>query len=134
MHILTYLYWSLIFVPSTHAGNMGGVRLITQKALHGMSAQWTVSIQEAVHMVHNQDLVICSKKLTYLSLRQGAMLHNEKETKDKKDIVTMYCNRSEKLDHLSMDEYFYQELCREVLKEKDDATDQTKHKILLSVG
>ena len=63
------------------------MRLITQKALHGMSAQRTVSIQEAVHMVHNQDLVISLEKFTYLSLRQGAMLHNEKETKDKKDML-----------------------------------------------
>ena len=35
---------------------MGGTRYITQKALHGMSAQRTVSIQEAVHMVDNQRL------------------------------------------------------------------------------
>ena len=56
---------------------MGGTRYITQKALHGMSAQRTVSIQEAVHMVDNQDLVICSEKFTYLSLRQGAVLTSE---------------------------------------------------------
>ena len=112
---------------------MGGVRLITQKALHGMSAQRTVSIQEAVHMVDNQDLVICSEKFTYLSLRQGATLHNEKETKDKKDIVTRYPNRPEKWNQLSMDEYFYQVFCRDVLKENDDATDRTKHRILLPV-
>ena len=74
--ILTYLYWSHIVVSSTHAGNMGGVRLITQKALYGMSAQRTLSIQEAVHMVNNQDLVIYSEKFTYLSLRRCAMLHN----------------------------------------------------------
>ena len=43
---------------STHEGNMGGTRYITQKALHGMSVQRTVSIQEAVHMVDNQDLLI----------------------------------------------------------------------------
>ena len=43
-----------------------------------MSAQRTVSIQEAVHMVDSQDLVICSEKFTYLSLRQGAVLTSEK--------------------------------------------------------
>ena len=120
---------------STHAGNLGGVKKITQKALHGMSAQQTVSIQEAVHMIDNQDLVICSENFTYLSLRQGAMLTSKKDKDKKKDIVSMYRNRSESLHGLSMDEYFYQHFCRNVLKEDDDdITDHTKHRILLPVG
>ena len=118
---------------STHEGNMGGVRYITQKALHGMSAQRTVSIQEAVHMVDNQDLVICSEKFTYLSLRQGAMLSSEKDKK-KKDIVTMYRNRSRDLAHLSMDDYFYEHFCREVLNDANDAMEVHKNRILLPVG
>ena len=69
---------------------MGGTRHINQKVLHGMSAQRTVSIQEAVHMVDNQDLVICSEKFTYLSLRQGAVLTSIKDGQKRKDIVTMY--------------------------------------------
>ena len=81
-----------------------------------MSAQRTVSIQEAVHMVDNQDLVICSEKFTYLSLRQGAVLTSKKDSKKKKDIVTMYRNRSKDLADLSMDEYFYKHFCKEVLK------------------
>ena len=101
---------------------MGGVRYITQKALHGMSAQRTVSIQEAVHMVDNQDLVICSEKFTYLSIRQGAMLTSNKDNKKKKDIVTMYRNRSKQLEHISMDEYFYQHFYQDMLKEKGDGT------------
>ena len=113
---------------------MGGVRYITQKALHGMSAQRTVSIQEAVHMVDNQDLVICSEKFTYLSLRQGAMLTSDKDSTKKKDIVTMYRNRSKELSDLSMDDYFYEQFCREVLKDEGDRTDATKHRILLPVG
>ena len=113
---------------------MGGTRYITQKALHGMSAQRTVSIQEAVHMVDNQDLVICSEKFTYLSLRQGAVLTSQKDGQKRKDIVTMYRNRSKDLADLSLDEYFYSHFCREVLKENGDRTDLTKHRILLPVG
>jgi DNA replication protein DnaC len=113
---------------------MGGTRYITQKALHGMSAQRTVSIQEAVHMVDNQDLVICSEKFTYLSLRQGAVLTSEKDGQKRKDIVTMYRNRSKDLADLSLDEYFYNHFCRAVLKENGDRTDLTKHRILLPVG
>jgi 6-pyruvoyl-tetrahydropterin synthase len=85
-------------------------------------------------MIDNQDLVICSEKFTYLSLRQGAMLQSEKDTKDRKDIVTKYRNRIAKYSHMSLDEYFYQVLCREVLNEKEDVTDRTKHRILLPVG
>ncbi len=100
-----------------------------------MSAQRTVSIQEAVHMIDNQDLVICSENFTYLSLRQGAMLTSKKDKDKKKDIVSMYRNRSESLHGLSMDEYFYQHFCCNVLKEDDDdITDHTKHRILLPVG
>ena len=73
---------------------MGGTRYITQKALHGMSAQRTVSIQEAVHMVDNQDLVIWSEQFTYLSLRQGAVLTSEKDGKKRKDIFTISCSSS----------------------------------------
>merc|ERR1711949_4939 len=81
-----YKYKNFLTAPislslcSTHEGNMRGVRYITQKALHGMSAQRTVSIQEAVFMVDNQDLVICSEKFTYLSLRQGAMLTSKQDS------------------------------------------------------
>ena len=99
-----------------------------------MSAQRTVSIQEAVHMVDNQDLVICSEKFTYLSLRQGAVLTSEKDGQKRKDVVTMYRNRSKNLANISLDEYFYSHFCREVLKEKGDRTDLTKHRILLPVG
>ena len=99
-----------------------------------MSAQRTVSIQEAVHMVDNQDLVICSEKFTYLSLRQGAVLTSEKDGNKGKDIVTMYRNRSKNLADISLDEYFYSHFCSEVLKEKSDRTYLTKHRILLSVG
>ena len=113
---------------------MGGVWYITQKALHGMSAQRTVSIQEAVHMVDNQDLVICSERFTYLSVRQGAMLTRNKDNEKKKDIVTMYRNCSKQFEHLSMDEYFYKHFCQYVLKEKGDHTEATKNRILLPVG
>ena len=119
---------------STREGNMGGTRHITQKALHGISAQRTVSIQEAVHTAGNQDLVTCSKKFTYLSLRQGAVLTSEKDGQKRKDVVTMYRNRSKNLADISLDEYFYSHFCREVLKEKSDRTDVTKNRILLPTG
>ena len=85
-------------------------------------------------MVDNQDLVICSEKFTYLSLRQGAVLTSEKDGQKKKDIVTMYRNRRANLGDLSLDEYFYSHFCREVLRESGDRIDVTKDRILLPVG
>ena len=84
-------------------------------------------------MVDNQDLVICSEKFTYLSLRQGAVLTSEKDGQKRRDIVTMYRNRNRKknLEDLSLDEYFYSHFCQEVLRETGDGTDLMKHRILL---
>ena len=85
-------------------------------------------------MVDNQDLVICSEKSTYLSLRQGAVLTSEKDGQKRKDIVTMYRNRSKNLEDLSLDEYFYSHFCQKVLRESGDRIDVTKDRILLPVG
>ena len=46
---------------------MSGVKTINKQALHHFAGQRLVSIQEAVHMVDNQELVISSNKMTYLS-------------------------------------------------------------------
>jgi hypothetical protein len=55
---------------------MSGVKTITKQALHHLAGQCLVSIQEAVHMVDNQELVISSDKMTYLSLAQGQALRD----------------------------------------------------------
>ncbi len=69
-----------------------------------------------------------------MSLCQGAVLTSKKDGNKKKDIVTMYQNRSNDLADLSMDEYFYKNFCKEVLKENGDQTKTTNHSILLPVG
>ena len=62
------------------------------------------------------------------------MLTSNKDSKKKKDVVTMYRNCSKDLADLSMDEYFYKHFYKEVLDEKGDKTETTKHRILLPVG
>ena len=109
------------------------MRQVTQKALHGLSGQRQVSMQEAVHLVDNQDLVICSDTFTTLSLRQGALMTGKDDDKAK-DIVSMYRNRSPDLHDISMDEYFYQHFCKNTLNDKRDETERTKHRILLPKG
>ena len=98
-----------------------------------MSAQRTVSIQEAVHLVDNQDLVICSEKFTTLSLRQGALMTG-KDDAAAKDIVSRYRNRPAVHLKLSLDQYFYKVFCREVLHDNNDETERTKHRILIPNG
>ncbi len=74
----------------TQDDNMSGVKTITKQALHHLAGQRLVGIQEAVHMVHNQELVISSNKMTYLSLAQGQALHDECDTHAKRDLITIY--------------------------------------------
>ena len=62
------------------------------------------------------------------------MLTGDKDNKKKKDIVSMYRNRSKHLEHLSMDDYFYKHFCNAVLNKKGDGTEATKNRILLPVG
>ena len=61
----------------TQDDNFTGLRTITKKALHMLSGQQQVSMQEAVHMVDNQELVNCSDMITYVSLAQGQALQSE---------------------------------------------------------
>ncbi len=61
----------------THNGDMGGVRSLTQKALHAMMGKRTVSIQEAVHMIDDLPLIFTSEKITYLSLRKAQVLRSD---------------------------------------------------------
>ncbi len=70
--------------------NLTGLRTIAKKTLHMLSGQWQVSMQEAVHMVDNQELVICSDMLTYVSLAQGQTLRYENDKSSSKDLITIY--------------------------------------------
>jgi hypothetical protein len=69
---------------------MSGVKTITKQALHHLAGQRLVSIQEAVHMVNNQELVISSDKMAYLSHAWGQALRDECDTHAKKDLITIY--------------------------------------------
>ena len=106
---------------------------MTQKVLNSLSGQRQVSVQEAVHLMDNLDLVICSDIFTTLSLRQGAMMTG-KDDKRAKDIVSMYRNRSRSLHLMSMDEFFYKHFCKNVLSDSRDETERTKNRILIPKG
>lgn len=117
---------------STNAGNLGGVRLVTQKALHKMIGQRVVPYQEAAHMVDNQDLVICSETITHGSLQQGAELPDQ-DKRESKDIITKYRNRPRKYHYMSLEKYFYKVFCHETFT-RDNEVERTKHRMLIPKG
>ncbi len=54
-----------------------------------------VPIQEAIHMLDNQELVICSDRITYVGLAQGQALRSETDKSKQKDLITVYRNQKE---------------------------------------
>ncbi len=69
---------------------MTGVKTITKKALHHLAGHPLVSIQEAVHMVDDQPLVICSDRMTYVTINQGQVLRDDLETDKRKAFRKQY--------------------------------------------
>ena len=72
---------------------MTGVKPIAKKALHHMVGHRLVKMQEAVNMVDDQELVICSDSMMYVNVSQGQVLRNDVETDKQKDLITVYRNR-----------------------------------------
>jgi hypothetical protein len=108
---------------------MTGVKTITKKALHHLAGHQLVSIQEAVHMVDNQELVICSDSMTYVNISQGQVLRDDLEMDRKKDIITVYQNRQKKYHNLSLEQFFYQMFsCNTFKKIKNDESDEDANK------
>jgi len=95
---------------------MTGVKTITKKALHHLAGHRLVSIQEAVHMVDDQPLVICSDRMTYVTINQGQVLRDDLETDKRKDIITVYRNRQKQFHDLSLEQYFYRVFSRNTFK------------------
>ncbi len=91
----------------TQDDNLTGVRTVTRKALHVLNGQRQVPIQEAVHILDNQELVICSDRITYVSLAQGHALQSETDRSKEKDLITVYWNQKEEHYPLSLEQYFY---------------------------
>ena len=82
--------------------------MVRKKAMHMLNGQRQVPIQEAVHMLDDQELVICSDRITYVSLAQGQALRSETDRSKQKDLITVYRNQKEQYYHLSLEQYFYQ--------------------------
>jgi len=102
-----------------------------------LNGQRQVPIQEAVHMVDNQELVICSDMITYVCLAQGQALQSETNRSIQKDLITVYRIRKEEHYPLSMEQYFYCVFVDSTFKEQGDnknniSTDQ--HRILMPKG
>ena len=94
-----------------------------------------VPSQEAVHMVDNQDLVICSDMITYVSLSQGQALRSESDKSKQKDLITVYRNRKEEHYPLSLEQFFYQVFVDSTFKKHgEDNVSTDQHRILMPKG
>ena len=83
-------------------------------------------------MVDQQELVVCSESITYLSLQQGALLKKQTE-KPARDLLTKYRNRPRTCHHMSLEKYFYKVFCQETFSKSGD-TERTKHRMLIPKG
>ena len=54
-----------------------------------LNGQRQVLIQEAVHILDNQELVICSDRIIYVSLAQGQALRSETDLSIEKELITV---------------------------------------------
>ncbi len=97
---------------------MNRVKTITKQALHHLASQHLVSIQEAVHMVDNQELFINSYKMSYLSLAQRQAIRDKCNQHTKKDLITIYQNRHQKYNQLSLEQFFYQGFVKSIFNNK----------------
>jgi hypothetical protein len=117
---------------------MNGVKTISKQAFHHLAGQRLVSIQEAVHMVDNQELVISSNKMTYLSLAQEQALRDERDRHTKKDLITIYQNRHQKYNQLSLEQFFYQVFIQSTFnkktKDNSNIADDDNHEQDVVVG
>ena len=134
----------LFWINRTNDDDMTGVKTITKKALHHLAGHRLVSIQEAVHMVDDQPLVISSDRMTYVTISQGQVLRDDLETDKRKDIITVYRNRQKQFHDLSLEQYFYRVFSRNTFKQTkndelnehadEDAVTSNEHRILVPKG
>ena len=73
-------------------------------------------------MLDNQELVICSDMITYVSLAQGQALQSETDRSKQKDVITVYRNRKEEHYHLSLEQFFIKSLSPVHSKRKGTTT------------
>jgi hypothetical protein len=98
-----------------------------------LNGQRQVPIQEAVHMLDDQELVICSDRITYVSLAQGQALQSR--TDRSKDLITVYRNQKEEHYHLSLEQYFYQVFIESTFKTQGENNITTDHhRIMMPKG
>ena len=135
---------NIFSIKRTKDDDMTGVNTITKKALHHLTGHRVVSMQEGVHMVDDQELVICSDSMTYVSITQGQVLQDHTESDKKRDIITVYRNRTKKYRDLSLEQFFYRVFINTTLKKSNsgdsddndgrDAVTNSEHRILVPKG
>ena len=97
-------------------------------------------------MVDDQELVIRSDSMTYVSITQGQVLRDDTVHDKKRDIITVYRNRPKKFRDLSLEQFFYRVFISTTFKKSNsgdlddndcyerDAVTNNEHRILVPKG
>ena len=87
-----------------------------------------------MHEIAGIDLVVCSDYLTDVSLGKALYLRKDSDNSvNKKDLISSYRNRKKSLEHLSLEQYFYEVFVSKDFYE-DTLTGRMKHRILIPKG
>jgi len=98
-----------------------------------MTSERMVPVQEAAHMIDENDLVMCSDIIHFATLNKARELRYDGQP-ETDDVVTLYRKRSPQHENMSLQTYFYQIYCRDKNKTrvKNGLIEETR--ILLPKG
>ena len=118
----------------SYDSDLSHISMVTKKSLNKLSGSRQVSIQEAMHEITGIDLVGCSDYLTDVSLSKAPYLRKDSDNSvNKKDLISSYQNRKKSLEHLSLEQYFYEVFVSKDFYE-DTSIGRKKHRILIPKG
>ena len=81
-------------------------------------------------MVDGLELMLCSDNITHISIVQAATMKEASE-EEQKDIITRYQNCVKRHYKVTMKEYFYDVLCRDILHNAGSKEERIEHSMLV---
>lgn len=122
-------YDIFVFLTSVCSDAMCNLVTVTKQALHKLSAQRIIGIQEAAYSLSKNPLVTCSDNLYRVRLTSVNEYTTKSQQGKKKDLISVYRDRLDKYSDLSLTEYFYKHY-----KEHVKAYDNGRYTVLLPSG
>ena len=122
-------YDIFVFSTSVCSDAMCNLVTVTKQALHKLSAQRIIGIQEAAYSLSKNPLVICSDNLYKVRLTSVNEYTTKSQQGKKKDLISVYRDRPDEYSALSVTEFFEKQY-----KKNIKAYDNGKYTVLLPSG